>query len=105
MANAVPREDDYGFAIVVTLVDMAGAVVDISAASTLSLIIRKPDRTFATKTATFVTDGSDGMLQWTVTDGYLDQEGHYAIEAEVSDGSTFTYRSSMMTMEVGGKIE
>lgn len=55
-----------------------GAALDISAATSLSVKVERPDGTSFTKTPTFVTDGSNGKVQWLTTlAGDLSLEGVY----------------------------
>ena len=101
MSYTTPKVGDYGFAIVLTLTDSAGTAVNISTATTKSYNVRKPSGTISTVTATFVSDGSDGKLTWTVPDAFLTAAGEYQIEAYVTDGSTFEKRGSITTINVG----
>ena len=101
MSYITPKVGDYGFAIVLTLTDATGTAVNISTATTKSYNIRKPDQTVSTVTATFVSDGSEGKLTWTVTTGFFTLAGEYQIEAYVTDGSTYAKRSSLATISVG----
>jgi hypothetical protein len=104
VGQRVPKVGDYGFEIRMTLVDEDGTAVDISSATTRQILIEDPSGTVTTKTASFVTDGTDGLISWTVTDGFLATAGRYALEANVTDGSAFQYRSQTAILEVDGVI-
>ena len=56
---------DIGTVFTLTIKD-GSSVIDLSGATTKQIILRKPDRvTSSTKTASFVTDGSDGKIKYT----------------------------------------
>ena len=89
---------DIGTTLVGTVLD-GGAAVDISSASSMQMIIKKPDQTSMTKTAINYTDGTDGKMKYvTVTDD-IDQVGNYKIQGKVVIGSA-TYYSSVSTFKV-----
>lgn len=59
-------------------------IVDLSAATTLEMRFRKPDRaTVLIKTAVVVTDGSDGQIQYITIAGDLDVAGPWIRQARV----------------------
>ena len=89
---------DIGTTLVGTVLD-DGAVVDISSASSMQMIIKRPDQTTMTKTASNYTDGTDGKMKYvTVTDD-IDQVGNWKIQGKVVIGSA-TYYSSVSTFKV-----
>ncbi len=57
------QKNDVGTILELTVTDQ-GSVVDLSDASTLEIIFGKPDGTFATETAAFSTDGTDGKMRY-----------------------------------------
>lgn len=59
---------DIGTTITVTVLEDETAL-DISGATTKEFIIKRPDGDLVTKTASFVTTGTDGRLRYTVTSG------------------------------------
>jgi hypothetical protein len=81
--------NDVGNTLVGTVLD-DGEVVDISSATSIEMILKKPDQTTVTKTAVFSTNGTDGQMAYTVVSGDLDQSGNYKIQGKVEiAGSTF----------------
>jgi len=89
---------DIGTTLIGTVLD-DGAVVDISSASSMQMIIKRPDQTTMTKTASNYTDGTDGKMKYvTVTDD-IDQVGNWKIQGKVVIGSA-TYYSSVSTFKV-----
>ena len=77
------RKGDVGVPIKVTVVK-AGAAVNISTATTLKILLVKPDATLLTKTAVFDSDGSDGKMKYVTIAGDLDQEGVWQIQGELT---------------------
>ena len=78
----------------VTLVTLDGSVLPLQTSATreLHFLARRTGETFQ-RTATFVTDGSDGRIQWQ-DDGTMQtlaRVGPWSIEAfvELGDGSKF----------------
>ena len=74
--------DDVGTALVVTISE-DGTAVDIGTATTKQIILQSPDGTTLTKTATLVTDGADGQMQYFTLSGDLDAAGVWKIQARV----------------------
>lgn len=90
--------NDIGTTLIGTVVD-DGAVVDISSASSIQMVIKKPDQTTMTKTASLNSDGLDGKMKYITVDGDFDQAGNYKIQGKVVIGSA-TYYSSVSTFKV-----
>ena len=73
-------------------------IIDISTATTKSMIFTKPGGSKLTKTASFVTGGTDGQIYYISTAGDLDTAGTWQLQAYIvmpvgtwySDISTFT---------------
>jgi hypothetical protein len=82
MASEEIHVNDIGNTFTITLKD-GTAVVDISTATTKSIIFGKPDGTTLTKTAGFVTDGSDGKINYSSVSGDLNIPGIWSIQAHV----------------------
>lgn len=86
---------DIGTEILVTLTDQDGTAVDVSSASTLTILARKPDGTVIEWTATAgpadpdatPSDGSDGAFHYLTTDGDLDAAGLWRFQGYVVVGS------------------
>ena len=87
------REIQLGFigaAIIITVVELdengLEVVVDISAATSLQIQFKKPDtaRTVVVKTASKVTDGTDGKLQYITILDDLDLIGIWEVQALIT---------------------
>ena len=68
---------------------MNGTVVlNVSNANSISIIFQKPDGSDLIKTATLVTNGTDGNIRYTSVSGDLDQIGTWQIQAKVNFGAS-----------------
>jgi hypothetical protein len=80
---------DVGTQLIMTVKD-DGVVVDISSASSLSVIIKKPDGVNYTKIGTLLNDGTDGKMYYTSVNGDFNAAGNYKIQGIVTlPGGTF----------------
>lgn len=73
-------KNDVGTILTITVVDDDGVAVDISGATSKQIVFLKPDETVVTKTAVFVSDGSDGKIKYTTIAGDLDIVGLWHIQ-------------------------
>jgi hypothetical protein len=80
---------DYGQTAQLTFVDTdTDAAADISAYSTtIQMIFVDPDGNETAKTATFATDGSDGVIQYTVESDLFDAAGTWQVYGRVASGT------------------
>ncbi len=93
---------DIGTVFELTVMDGA-AVVNISTATTKQIILKKPDLTKSTKTATFTTDGSDGKMRYVIVADDLDQSGDWQAQGKIimpsgtwyTDISEFTVHANL----------
>lgn len=84
------HQSDKKTTLTATVVDDNGDAVDISGATTMTFVLEKPDGTVTTKTASFLTDGTDGIVKYdTVTDDF-DVSGlwHFQAYIDISTGDT-----------------
>jgi hypothetical protein len=79
---------DYGQRIRLTFVDVdTDAAADISAySSVIEMIFTKPNGESVTKTASFVGDGSDGRIEYTLEAGFL-TAGVWRVRGRVQSGA------------------
>jgi hypothetical protein len=79
---------DYGQVIELTFNDVdTDAAADISSYSTtISMIFTNPAGAATTKTATFKTDGTDGVIQYTVESSFL-TAGSWSVRGRVAAGA------------------
>ena len=75
--------NDVGTKFLVTIKD-DGVVVDISTASSITMMFKKPDDEIVNKVGTLYTDGTDGKVYYNTLAGDLDEAGHYKLQAKVA---------------------
>lgn len=76
-------EGDYGWVGRITIVQ-DGTAQDISTYTTLQYLLTSPSKVETTKTASFDTDGSDGVLAYTFQDGDIDEEGRWLVRPRIA---------------------
>ena len=77
----------YGQTIQITIQE-DGVALDVSGYTTTKQIIFKaPSGKIVTKTATFATDGTDGVVECTLADGDIDEEGEWKVQASIVSGT------------------
>lgn len=93
-ATAEIHVGDIGVQIKAHISDESGLSVDVSTASILELILRKPDGTTVTKTATRLTTGVDGWITWTSTvAGDFDIFGTWRIQGHVTLDASHSFKT------------
>ncbi len=93
---------DIGTRIIVTVYDN-GAVLDVSTATSKSIVFTKPTGTKVTKTATNVTDGTNGQIYYAADASFFDAAGRWQYQAVIGkDGGT--YHSNIGTFDVESNL-
>lgn len=77
---------------------------DISTAISLEMRFEDPDGTVISRPASFVTDGTDGLIQYQLEAGVLSKEGPWARQAVVTAPS-FKKSGSRICFDVGPVME
>lgn len=90
--------DDIGFRLIATFVE-DGADVDISTATAKSIVLRSPSGDISTHTASFLTDGTDGVVYYATVAGDLNEVGIWKIQGVISIGGG-TYHSNITSFKV-----
>ena len=92
---------DIGVQVKLTILDDndTDSVVDLSSATSLDISIRKPDGTLLSVVGSLYTDGTDGIIYYTIVLGDLDQPGVYKIQATISIGVS-SYNSNILSFKV-----
>lgn len=101
-ANEI-RLNDIGLDFIITIYS-GGSIKDLSTFTTKQLIFRKPSGTSVTKTADFITDGTDGQIRYLTLAGDLDETGIWKIQARISDGGVNDKKTDMATFTVGENL-
>ena len=80
---------DFGQTAQLTIIDVdTGEAADISGyATTIQMIFTNPSGTEIPKTATFVTDGTDGKIKYTIEDGLFSVAGIWSVRGRVQGAS------------------
>ena len=89
---------DIGNLIEVTM-KRGGVVFDIQTATTKQIHFRRPDKSTFIRTASFITNGTDGGLKYTIVAGDLDQAGEWGYMPYIIT-PTFTGHGTMSLFEV-----
>lgn len=89
LANIV--SGDYGQTIQLTVLDTdTNAAADISGYSTAqTMTLRDPDGTSSAKVAAFATDGTNGVVEYTLMEGDIDidQDGAWKVRVTLASGT------------------
>jgi len=93
--------NDVGGTLVLTIWSSSAktSVKDISAATAIAYVIRKPDETVVEVVAALYTDGLDGQVKYTFIAGDLDQEEVYDVQVKL-DGTPWAGQSSSYQFRV-----
>lgn len=76
-------KNDYGATITLT-VQEDGVGCNIAGFTILQVLLWAPDGNVIIKTATFATNGADGVLKVLTADGDLDQVGGWLLQVKLS---------------------
>lgn len=95
--------NDIGTALRLNVLDCNDAALDISDATSIDIVLKKPSGTSVTKTGSFVTDGSDGVIQYVVESGVIDENGSWKIQGVVTVND-YQWHSSIKTFKVSRNI-
>ena len=98
MAAGEVHKSDIGTAFRVTVQDGETAV-DVSGATTKQIVFQKPSGTSVTQTAAFVTDGTNGQIQYVTVAGDLNEAGKWIMQGYVV-APGFTNNSDIHQSEV-----
>tara|TARA_B100001094_G_scaffold220255_1_gene214297 strand:+ start:1128 stop:1433 length:306 start_codon:yes stop_codon:yes gene_type:complete len=97
MASEV-HVNDVGTKFLATIKD-DGVAVDISTATSITMIFKKPDDELMQKAGTLDSDGTDGKVYYSTLAGDLDEAGLYKLQAKVIL-STGTYYTDIYSFKV-----
>lgn len=80
---------DYGQTGRLTVNDIdEGTAANISGyTNTIQMIFTDPSGNETTKTASFTTDGSDGVVEYTIESGLIDEAGVWQVRAKVQSAT------------------
>ena len=72
--------NDFGTSLRATIKDEDDAVIDISDAASIIFILEKPNLTTITASGAFVSDGTDGKVQYITQSGIIDTMGQWRLQ-------------------------
>ena len=90
--TTIVHKADVGTVFELTINDTDGDAIDVSTAAVKYIYFQKPDYTLVKKTASFKTDGSDGIITYTAVANDINMVGTWMVQGyvETSDGKFFT---------------
>ena len=91
MTELVPI-NDVGTDLKITIKE-DDAIVDISTAIGLNIILRKPGGGEVVKAATLLTDGTDGILHYQTEAGVIDKKGVWYYRAKITFTASMIFYS------------
>lgn len=84
MANPEVQVSSFGWNFDLRVVDSVGVPIDISAATTMEFLAKKPSASSSMiLAAAFITDGIDGRLRHVVATGEIDTVGTWQVQTHV----------------------
>ena len=86
-----------------TIHDQDDDVVDVSGATLKTIVFEKPDGTIVTQTATFFTNGTDGIVEYQTVGGDHDFAGPWRKQAHVTIASG-NWTSTIVSFPVAAKL-
>lgn len=96
---------DIGTSLQLNLVDENGTAIDVSAATTKSIVLLSPGGTASTKTAAFVTDGTNGQIRYVTTAAAdLNEAGTWKMQASIVVTSALTFKSDAAVFIVAANL-
>ena len=99
MASAI-HVGDVGTPFQFPCLDEKGGVLNVSAATTIRITFVRPDKSRFVVTPVFVTNGVDGLLQYSTVAGDLTLPGVYTTQVYVSWGTSPAWNSDIGTFKV-----
>jgi len=93
------HQNDIGTVIKIQINDCNDSAIDISTATSKQIVFKKPSGATLTKTAGFFTDGTDGIISYTIASGDFDEIGSWKVQAIVVVGA-YTWHSSFESFKV-----
>ena len=90
--------NDIGTRFLATIKD-DDVVVNVSGASLINMIFKKPNDQVVYKSASLLTNGTDGKIYYDTVAGDLDEAGQYKLQGKVALSSG-TYYTDIYTFQV-----
>lgn len=91
--------NDVGTVFKYSILDEDSNVVDVSTASSINIYFKKPGYDTVSKSGTLYTDGTDGIVYYTIASGDLNVVGNWYTQVEIVISDT-NWRSDIQTFNV-----
>lgn len=91
--------NDLGVDVLLLVTDQQCKPLSLVTTTAREFEFTKPDGTIVTKTAAFVTDGSDGRLRYATEAGFLDVVGTWKVRAKLTEAAKL-YRTEPIAFAV-----
>lgn len=101
--SAFVHVNDIGTALRFTVKNQDGDVFDLSGYSSIVIYLQTPSATVLTKTATLVTDGTDGKLQYVTLNGDISEAGTWRAQVKVEKGGG-SWKSEVVKFKVKANL-
>lgn len=98
------RVDDFGTVFRATIKDQDDRVVNVSGSIQTLLKFKNPEGTLYTKPASVWSDGSSGIIEYTIESGLLDTGGRWEMQGYVQT-STGQWHTSIVNFFVQDNLE
>lgn len=93
------RKGEVGIQLGITAVDSSGDALDISTASSLTMLFEGPDGTRTSQTGVETSGGTDGKLHFVSTASFPDAIGWWSRQGKIVIGAV-TYITGRVEFEV-----
>jgi|TARA_B100000676_G_scaffold141614_1_gene140248 DUF4097 and DUF4098 domain-containing protein YvlB len=90
--------NDIGTNFIITVKE-GGTIVNLAPTTSVNLLLMGPNDTTVTKTASFLTDGTDGKIKYQTVAGDLAVAGTWKLQAKVNYATT-VYHSDIHNFTV-----
>ena len=87
---------DFGLSIRITVADSKGEALPINLATAKEFEIEDPSRNITVVAAAFITDGTDGRLEYILVNGDLDEKGRWKVRAKITEGVAKLFRTEKL---------
>lgn len=94
------RKGEVGIQLGITVVDATGTAVDISTATSLTMLFEKPDGSRASKVGVQTSGGADGKVHYASVADFPDAVGRWSRQAKIVFASGTTYITGRVEFDV-----
>ncbi len=104
--NCGPLKKGQKLVFKATILNCSDVAIDVSTATTIEFTFRKPSKEIVTVTGTLYTDGTDGIIKYTVTStSFLDEVGMWQVEGYVILSGGDNFHTQKYTFRVEANLD